>query len=199
MLNFNSLNNQHVVHTQFGLNQGFVYGIGYSYLLPSKRPVALRAGISLPMGQSIFDDVKVKIGAEYCVYRSENFQTSVSAQAIYRRMENSRVAIQNVGTELNLSSGIAKSNWFLLANMGIDNAWFTHLAHSDIYRREVFMHVNDGWYGPFTSSLLHYGISAGWSFTKGDVNLSLGQLIGADFNVKPFLPFYFNVGYNVKM
>jgi len=189
---------KHVANAHFGLDYGITYGIGFSYILPTKRPWALSFGLSLPVGEERVDDLKTKIGAQFCVLKTDLFMVNASFMGVYRRFENDQVRLQNFGSDLKLAGGIAKSKWFLLAEIGFDKAIVTHFKHSDAYKQEIYAMVVDGWYEPATGGNFYYGLQSGYSMTKADITLNIGKVISQDFKTAPFLPFYLNLGYNLK-
>jgi hypothetical protein len=201
-LNWASLKSQqkHLVHMNAGVDYGLVYGAGYSYQLPSKMPVLLNVSASFPSGGKIFDDVKTKIGGQVRLCRINNFQMSASLHGIYRRYENSLVRLQNFGSEMTAVVGYYKPKWFISAEVGFDKAIVTHFKHSESFTTNVYAAVKDGWYEPATGGHFNYGIQTGYSFTNSsDIIVRIGSRLTQDFKTTPLLPFYFQLGYNLKI
>jgi hypothetical protein len=42
-------------------------------------------------------------------------------------------------------------------------------------------------------------LQVGYSFKRNDLYLKAGQVITQDFKTKPFIPFYLQLGYNLKI
>ena len=189
---------KHLLTLNVGWDYGLVYGIGYSYQLKTKMPVLLQASYSIPSGGKLLDDFKAKIGGQVCVYNFHDFRFSASVHGIYRRYENPLVRLQNFGSEMSGIVGYYRPRWFAAGVFGFDKAIVTHFKHSDTYKEYTFAGVRDGWYEPATGGNFHYGLQTGFSMKKSELTLSLGKLITQDFKTKPFLPFYAQVGFNLK-
>lgn len=190
---------KHVVHIGIGWDYGLVYGLGYGYQLNSKIPVLLNASYSFPSGGKLFDDFKTKVGAQALLYRKNNLQMSASINAIYRRYENPLVCLQNFGSEITGNIGYYKPNWFVGAEFGFDKAIVTHFKHSASFKENVFVDVKDGWYMPATGGNFSYGIQTGYSFNSSDITFKIGRATSQDFKTTPLIPYYLQLGYNLKI
>jgi hypothetical protein len=201
ILNWENLqsNQKHVIYLNLGWDYAFKYELGYSYQLKSKFPILLNASYSMPSGNKVLDDFKVKIGAETCFYQINNFQFRGSLHTIYRRYENPFIRLQNFGTEMKIIFGYYKPKWFVASEIGFDKAIVTHFKHSELYRQNGFEGVKDGWYQPATGGNFSYGIQTGYSFKKSDIIFSLGKTITQDFKTAPLIPYYFQLGYVLKL
>ncbi len=189
---------KHLLTLNVGWDYGLVYGIGYSYQLKSKMPVLLQASYSFPSGGKWLDDFKAKIGGQVRVYRIDDFQFSASIHGIYRRYENPLVRMQNFGSEMSGVVGYYRPKWFAAAEVGFDKAIVTHFKHSDTYKEFTYAGVRDGWYEPATGGNFHYGLRTGFSMKKYEFTVSAGKVITQDFKTRPMIPYYANLGFNVK-
>jgi hypothetical protein len=199
-INWGSLKNnqKHIFHVNAGFDYGVVYGIGYSYQFKSKLPALLNISYSLPSGGKLFDDFKTKIGGQVSLYRINSFQFSASVHGIYRRYENPLVRLQNFGSELSGVIGYYKSRWFVAGEFGFDKAIVTHFKHTTEFKAD-FPQVKDGWYEPSTGGNFSYGLQTGYSFNRSDLTLKLGKVLTEDFKTKPSIPYYFQLGYNLRL
>jgi hypothetical protein len=192
-------NQKHLVHVNAGWNYGLVYGAGYSYQLKSKMPVLLNISSSFPSGAKILDDFKTKIGGQIRLYRIRNFQFSASIHGIYRKYENPLVRLQNFGSEMTGVIGYYKPKWFISGELGFDKAIVTHFKHSESYKANVYANVKDGWYEPATGGNFNCGVQTGYSFSRSDIIVKLGAVMTQDFKTTPLIPYYFELGYNLKI
>lgn len=198
-LNWGSLKKEqkHVASIYAGFDYGVTYGIGYSYHLKSKLPMLLNIDFSVPAGENGFDDLKTKIGAKAEVFSYKNIKLIASAHGIYRRYQNPSVRLQNFGSEFTAVAGYYKKRWFAGAEVGFDKAIVTHFKHSSIFKSD-YPAVKDGWYEPATGGNFSYGVQGGYSFKRSDITLKAGKILAEDFKTKPTLPFYLQLGYNIR-
>ncbi|HAS44182.1 MAG TPA: hypothetical protein DCS93_27130 [Microscillaceae bacterium] len=192
-------NNRHIAHIHTSWDHGLVYGLGYSYQLKLKTPILLQASYSLPSGNQLLDDFKVKLGGQVRFYKINYFQFSASLYALYRRFQNPLVRLQNFGTELSIVAGYYKSRWFIAGEFGFDKAVVTHFKHSDRFKTFIYTNVQDGWAEPATGGNFYYGLQAGVSFYKSDLVLKAGLVSEQSFQQTPIIPYYLQLGYNLKI
>ena len=199
-INWENLKNEekHILNVNAGWEYSLVFGIGYGYKLDTKIPIIIEASYSFPSGETIFDDFKTKIGGRINIYQINNFRFNTSIHGSYRRTENPLVVLQNFGCEVSNNIGYYKPKWFVAGEFGFDKAIVTHFKHSDIYK-EVYPDVKNGWYEPSTGGNFNYGIQGGYSFNRSDITLRLGKVITQDFENSPLIPFYAQLGYNLKL
>jgi len=188
--------NRYVVSFHTNFDHATAWGMDYGYRLKTKMPIMLTFGYSLPFGGDVFDDIKVKLGGQVNIVRAGSFQTIVKAHGIIRRYSNTYARMVNFGSEFSANSGIYKKRWFLAAEVGFDKAITTHIKHSSLMK-EYNPDVQSGWYIP-TGGNFSYGIQAGYSFKINDVYARIGKTIEQDFKTQPMMPYYFEVGWNLK-
>lgn len=82
--------------------------------------------------------------------------------------------------------------------MGSIIAIVSHFKHSVTYR-ENFPEAGDGWYEPPTGGNFIYCLQAGVSFGRQDISLRAGNIIAEDFKTVPVLPFFWQLGYNLRI
>jgi hypothetical protein len=199
-INWNSLDNaNHIINANFGLDYSISYGVGYSYKLKTRLPIAISANFSMPSGENLFDDFKTKIGAEILLFNRSKFAGTVSINGIYRRNEMSVVKLQNFGGEVKGRVGYFKPKWFVAAEAGFDKAIVTNFRHSKSFIENIYPDVRDGWYEPSTGGNFLYGLQGGYSFKRTDITLNLGRVVTQDMNASPLIPYYLTVGFNVKI
>lgn len=188
---------RHIVSVNAGLEYSFVAGLSYGYQLKTKMPIVLTADFSMPFGENLLDDHKAKLGATLKFARVGNFHFTGKIQGIFRRYETEFVRLVNFGSDVAATAGYYKKNWFVAGEIGFDKAIVTNFKHSQLYK-DFYPNVQDGWYDPATGGNFSYGIQSGYSFKNSDLTLKLGAVLTEDFKTKPTLPFYFQLGYNIR-
>ncbi|WP_339795198.1 hypothetical protein [uncultured Imperialibacter sp.] len=189
---------RHIAHAHAGFDYAFVYCAGYSRQLSSPIPILATIDFSTPVGNKVLDDFKTKVGGVADLYEFNNFHVSASVHGIYRRYENPMATLQNFGSEFKGAIGYYKSRWFVAGEFGFDKAIVTHFEHSDKFR-ENFPDVKNGWYQPATGGNFSYGLQTGLSFACVDALFRVGKVVTQDFKTNPTIPFYAEIGTNIKI
>jgi hypothetical protein len=158
----------------------------------------LNAEYSFPAGETVFDDFKTKIGGEIKLHQIKNFVFSAKVQGVFRRFDNPSVRMLNFGSEFSGIVGYYKTRWFVASEFGFDKAIVTNFKHSSAMK-ENNPGLQDGWYEPSTGGNFFYGLSGGYSFKQNDIYLKLGKVINQDFKTTPLLPFFLELGYQIKI
>ncbi|RFS16151.1 hypothetical protein [Emticicia sp. C21] len=198
-LNWASLQKEqrHITSINIGLDYGITLGIAYGYQLKAKLPVILVAENSLPSGKNIGDDFKTKIGGQIRWIRVGDLQFSTKVQGVFRRFQNNYARLNNFGSDLSGIIGYYKPKWFLAGEAGFDKAIVTHFKHPDLMKENFA--TKDGWYEPATGGNFYYGLQSGFSWRSHDLTLKAGKIVTQDFKTEPILPFYIQLGYNLKI
>lgn len=200
MINWNNFQQtKHLVFLETGWEHGLTYGVAYGYHPHLKIPMLLNAHISIPSGDKLFDDIKVKMGAQIVILNKPNLKGNISLNGVFRTYENPLVRLVNVGSEMKGILGYYKSKWYVAGELGIDKAIVTHFKHSDSFKENIFHDVQDGWYEPATGGNLLYGIQTGFSRKKFDLTLRVGKVVAEDFKTTPLIPYYLALGFGYKI
>lgn len=182
------------------MNIGWDYaatlGIGYAYRMETKIPVLLNAQFSIPAGEEIADDLKAKLGAQVRVFRRGNFQASVAAYGIYRKLHSDLVTLQNFGSEFTGVAGYYRPKWFVAAEFGFDKAITTYAKHTDLMRQN-YPAVRDGWFVPTGGNFI-LALQTGYSFKILDVNVKVGRVMDQYLKKSATVPLTFQLGVNVR-
>lgn len=199
-INWESLDKdqKHIFNINAGAEYGLTLGAGYGYHLKSKMPIVLNFEYSFPAGNELTDDFKTKIGGYIRIYEVNNFQFSARIHGVFRRYENPYARLLNFGSDMAGIAGYYKHKWFIAGEAGFDKAIVTHFKHSAAYKQN-FPSVKDGWYEPATGGNFYYGLHSGFSFGQNDIYLKGGKVISQDFSTTPLLPYYLQVGYNIRL
>ena len=187
---------KHIVAAGLGYEYGLVYELAYGHVFQTRFfPLVTGISFSTPPGDDRFDDFKVKVGGQVRWFSFSNFQFSTEAVGIFRRYENDFAMLINFGSELSGVLGYYRPGWFLAAEVGFDKAIVTHFKHTDYYT-EINPTVVNGWTNSATGGNLHYGLQAGVSFRKSDLNMRIGKIVAQNFKTAPYIPYYFHLGYS---
>lgn len=189
---------KHIANINIAADHAFTYGFGFGYRINAKRPILLNAEYSFPAGKNLADDFKVKTGAQVRWWQSGKLHVTSKLQGIFRRYHNDYARLLNFGADVSATAGYYKHHWFVAGELGFDKAIITHFKHSDLYKSN-FPGVRDGWYEPSTGGNIYYGIQGGWSGKSKDIYLKLGRLTQQDFKTTPMLPFYAQLGFNLRL
>jgi hypothetical protein len=197
-INWKSLepSEKHILNLNMGFDNSTSIGVGYGYHFDTKMPLLLNIEYSLPFGDKAFDDSKLKIGGQLNVLRLDNFYTTVKAYGIIRRYENELARLLNFGSEFSASAGYYRKKWYAVGEFGFDKAIVTHIKHSDLMK-QYNPDLESGWYIP-TGGNFFYGLQTGYSFDKNEVYAKVGRVLTQDFKTTPLVPYYFQVGWNMK-
>ncbi|MGE0636752.1 MAG: hypothetical protein AB7G44_01860 [Bacteroidia bacterium] len=191
--------NKHIVNINAGMEHGVVFGLGYGYKFKTKLfPIVANLEYSFPSGNKIVDDFKTKIGVQVRWIEFHNFQFSTKIHCVFRRYENNFVRLVNFGSDFSGAVGYYRPKWFVAGEVGFDKAIITHFKHSEMYKGQ-YSGVLDGWYEPATGGNFYYGMQAGFSFKRHDIYLRAGKILTQDFKTAPTIPFYGQLGYNLKI
>ena len=192
-----SKQNKNLLHANIGAEYGITAGLGYHCLIPGKRfPLWIGGEFSMPLGNQLADDFKVKLGAQIRIAAYNYFQFSARVQGIARRYHNQSVTLFNFGSDFAGTLGYYRKHWFWGAEAGFDKAIVTHFKHSDWYKNNIYDNVQDGWYEPATGGDFYYGLQGGFCMKKTDFTLKAGRVLQQDFKSQPLLPFYGHLGVN---
>jgi len=190
--------NKHIVNVNMGLDYGFTYGLGYGYQFKTwVFPTIANIEYSNPSGEKKLDDFKTKLGIHIRLVEFNNFQLSAKIQGVFRKYESDMVRLVNFGSDMNVMAGYYRKIWFFAAEGGFDKAIVTHFKHSQ-KAEDRFPGVVGGWYLPATGGNYYYGLQTGFSFWKNDIYLKAGKVINQNLRTTPMLPFYAQVGYNLR-
>lgn len=199
-INWHSLQKtSHIVTASFGFDYSVSYGIGYGYKLTTKLPIVINTQLSLPSGETPFDDFKIKLGGQMQLFNRSGFVGAISLYSLYRRHETRYVRLQSFGSDMKGTFGYYKAKWFATAEAGFDKAIISHFKHTQDFKDNIFDEVADGWMEPPTGGNFYYGLQTGYSLKKADVTLTLGRVTTQDFRILPTIPFYLNVGLNYRL
>ncbi|HNV98585.1 MAG TPA: hypothetical protein PKL06_04385 [Chitinophagales bacterium] len=179
-----------LIFGKFGVEYGVCYSLGGGYLTQLLGfPILLNASISLPVGETPFDDKKTKLGATIKWYSYKGFTVSTDIHGVYRSYENTYVHLDNFGSDLSATVGYYASHWFFAGQVGFDKAIATKYEHTPVYQ-SIYPEVVNGWYEPASGGNFYYGLGAGATFYHYTIGMRAGKILNENFYAGPMLPFY---------
>lgn len=199
-LNWESLKeqDQHLVNLNLTGEHGLGYGLGYGYQVRNKLvPVIVSTEFSAPSGEVPFDEFRLKLGGQVRWAKYRNFQFSTRTYGVFRRYENDFGRLLNFGCDLSGVAGYYRPKWFAAGEVGFDKAIVTHFKHSQDYK-DQYADAVGGWYKPSTGGTFRYGLQAGFSAGRHDIYLRGGKVLNQDFKTRPVMPYYAQIGYNIR-
>jgi hypothetical protein len=188
---------RHIASINAGLDYGLTAAVAYHYQLKTRLPFVMGAMYSMPAGKNLMDDFKTKIGGQIRWIRVGDFHFSTAIYGVFRRYENNYARLTNFGCDITGAIGYYRTKWFLAGETGFDKAIVTHFKHSDLMKENFA--ARDGWYVPATGGNFYYGIQSGFSWRSHDIMIKAGRVISQDFKTAPLLPFYVQLGYNLRI
>ena len=114
------------------LNFGYEYGVttqlGCARKINASLPLLLTLDYSTPKGKDVFDDFKVRIGAQAPLYTHGNFNFTAKVYGNFRRHQTRFVRMASFGSEITGLIGYYKSSWHFAGEFGFDKSITTHFA-----------------------------------------------------------------------
>ncbi|HXF99439.1 MAG TPA: hypothetical protein VNL69_01580 [Bacteroidota bacterium] len=198
-INWRSLeeNQRNIIQLNFGYDYGMTAQACYGHMFTFIRPVVVGVDFSLPMGEHLVDDFKIKIGAQFEVVEMGGFSATLRISSIFRRYENALVRIVSFGSDLGLVAGYYRPTWHAAGEFGFDKSIVSHLKHSDIMRG-YFPQIRDGWYIP-SGGHFYYGIQAGKTLGQSmHLTLRIGATNVQDGDEQEVIPYYLQLGLGMR-
>lgn len=183
------------------LNVGYDYGataqVGYHRYFTVFRPVVLGLDFSFPMGSDLFDDYKVRPGAQMEIFEVHGFSATLRIASVFRRYRTQLVKVASFGSDFAVLAGYYQPTWSVAGEFGFDKSITSQLKHSDVMR-ENFPAIKDGWYLP-TGGNYYYGIQGGKTLGENfDLSLRLGATNAQINDENAVLPVYVQLGLGTR-
>jgi hypothetical protein len=199
-INWKSINSgQNSLATfKFGYDFGVTAQLGYGRFMNIYNPVLLSVDFSIPMGNKLFDDFKIRYGGYIELYEKNNFAVTAKVLGNFRRYQTTMVRIASLGADLSALAGYYKPTWHAAAEVGFDKAISSHLKHSEEMREIAYADIKDGWYR-WTGGNWHYGIQGSKTVGRSyEITIQLGVTNAEGNDEDAILPFFFQLGLNKK-
>lgn len=198
--NWGNLNPERPLTLQLsaGLEHGIVFGTGITTLQNFPLfPVVSQVEFSVPYGEDILDDFKIKLGGQINWWHSGSWNFSTKIQGVFRRYQQEFVRLVNFGSDLGGTFGYYRPHGFIAAEVGFDKAIVTHFKHAEVYYT-IHPEVVDGWYEPSTGGNFYYGIQTGLSLSRIELVVRAGKMLPQDFRTELLFPLYAQLGLNLN-
>ncbi len=198
-INWRSIqDHKNVASVNLGLDFGTTVQVMYYRQVSAFRPILLGGDFSIPFGETLLDDFKVRWGGQIEVFEYNGFSVTGKVLANFRRYENDLVRMASFGSEFALISGYYRPTWHVGFEVGFDKSIITHLKHSDVMRDYVYADIQDGWYIPSGGNWF-YGLHG--SKTVGSSTELTGRFGFTNAERKDedaMFPVYLQLGFNKK-
>jgi hypothetical protein len=173
-----------------GADFGTNYGLSYGYKLPGSHPIVLGAELSVPFGNQLLDDWKVRLNGQSELWHNDRLSWGIKPGIILRRYQSDAARLYNIGAEITTTFGYYRPKWGGAIEVNYDRALFTHIQHNML--RDYYPAIRDGWYGG-TGGNFKFGIKANYSFKSWNIVVKTGKMYAQDFKDNPTLPFFFDI------
>jgi hypothetical protein len=188
-------------HNMLQMNIGYDYGLtaqmGYGRMFTMLRPAMVGLDISIPMGNNLLDDFKVRLGGQIEILEIGGFSASVRIASVFRKYQSSMVNVVSFGSDFALVTGYYAPTWSAGGEFGFDKAITSRFVHSGAMR-ERYPEVKDGWYVP-TGGHYYYGFQGGKTLGENlDVSLRVGATSAQKKDVDALVPLYLQLGLGVR-
>jgi hypothetical protein len=190
---------KHIINAQIGAEHGLVYELGYGHQLRlAGMTTILSAEYSAPSGSQLIDDFKAKTGVQVQMIEHRSFHLSAKVQGVFRRYQNGLSRMLNFGSDMSITGGYYRKQWFAAGEGGFDKAIVSHFKHSAAYKAN-YEGATNGWYEPSMGGNFYFGLGAGYAINKYDIYLKGGRMLGQDLKSRPTLPYYAYLGCNIRL
>ena len=183
------------------LNAGYDFGVttqlGYYRTFTMIKPAMVGLDFSLPMGNSLLDDFKVRLGGQVEVVEFHGFSAAIKISSVFRRYQTELVRIVSFGSDFAVLAGYCTPTWSVGGEFGFDKSITSQIKNSEIMRA-YFPAIKDGWYVP-TGGHYYYGIQGGKTIGESfDLSLRLGATRAQFDDENAVLPLYLQMGLGMR-
>lgn len=198
-INWRSLreDQNNLLQFSYGYDCGVTAQAGYYRTFTVFRPAAAGLDISVPMGNNLFDDYKIRLGVQIELLEVDGFSVTARLTSAFRRYESELVNISSFGADYAIGAGYYGPTWSVGGEFGLDKAITSRLMHSDLMK-ENFPGIKDGWYVP-TGGHWFYGFYGDKTLGETlDLFVRVGATEAQENDDKPTIPYYLQVGLGVR-
>jgi hypothetical protein len=186
-----------IIRFNFGYDYGVTAQLGYNRLFTMIRPVVVGLDLSVPMGNVLLDDFKVRLGGQMEIVDLDGFSAAIKISSVFRRYQTQLVRIASFGSDFGLVAGYYSPSWYAAGEFGFDKSITSYLKHSDVMKA-YFPGIKDGWYIP-SGGNYYYGIQGGKTIGDSfDLSLRLGATTAQDHDENAVLPYYAQLGLGMR-
>jgi hypothetical protein len=191
-----SLERKSSIQASFGLNMAAMANLEYGRTLSIKEnPFILSANATLPFGENILDDYRLAINLSSNTFKKGNWAMPAHLGLFATTTENKMNRMVSSGIHISINPGYYKKSWFVATEITYDKFLFSHIKNSKHYKEVYYSEAKDGWYKN-TGGNFHFGLIAGKSLKKGELNIKLGMITTEQLNLV-LVSYYAQVGYRI--
>jgi hypothetical protein len=185
----------HAVGLSTGLDSAMIARLGYSYRLrPSfwDHDVLLQSAFTMPIATPDFADSRLETGLRTTAVAYKNLRLQLGLGALLLNTSNVAFSANGLGVAATLLPGYQSEHWGLMAELGYEKMFATHLRPSDLYLERGYAGAKSGWYAD-TAGNFRLGLRGGARLGAVEINARLG--VTATEQGTPLLPpFYGTLG-----
>ena len=186
-----------IIQLNFGYDYGVTAQVAYNRSLSMIRPVVVGLDFSVPMGNVLLDDFKVRLGGQMEIVALDGFSATIKISSVFRRYQTQLVRIASFGSDFGLVAGYYSNSWYAAGEFGFDKSITSYLKHSDVMRT-YFPGIKDGWYIP-SGGNYYYGVQGGKTIGDSfELSLRLGATTAQDRDENAVLPYYAQLGLGMR-
>jgi hypothetical protein len=186
-----------IVHLRTGAEYGFVAGIGYARVLPlADRHLVLTSDATLPWASLDTSDYRLRLGVMMPLLSARRWKLAAALAPTFRGLKTEIARLASLGADTAFVAGYYSRHWFTAAEVGLDWAITSYVAHSQSYRDSVHAGARDGWYAN-PGGNVRAGAQAGASFGRYEAVLRAG-VVRDTAGEEPLLPIYGTLVLNAK-
>ena len=188
---------RNIVQINPGFDFGFTAQVGYARSFEMFRPVIAGIDITIPSGNDLFDDFKVRLGGQMEVVQIDGFSATIKILGVFRRYQSDLVRVGSFGADMGLVAGYYQETWYAAGEFGFDKAVATNLRHTALMK-SMYPGIRDGWYVP-TGGHYYFGVQGGK--TLGDlfeISLRGGYTRAQKHDENAVVPYYAQLGVGVR-
>lgn len=190
-INWRADNKNHIVSTYFGADYSFYYGLSYGYLLDTKfKPLVIGTELTLPFGEDLFDDWRLRTSVQAELWEKSNFSFSLKPAFILRKYESPLAEMYNIGADLSMIVGFIKPNWGITPVINYDRSISTYISHDLL--KDDYPQIVDGWYNT-SGGNFKFGVKGNVSIKSWNSFITIGKHFGQNFEDNPTFPFFFEL------
>lgn len=186
---------RHAVSLEVGMDSAVAASLGYTHCWrPSfwNHDILFYGRLGVPVAGFDLADSSLETGARTTVLARGNLRLQLAVGPVLRNTRNRLFSANAIGVQLTLLPGYQSERWGLMADLGYEKMFATHLRHSTLYKDTYYNGAKSGWYSD-TAGTFRLGGRAGVRI--GDVLLSvrLGAMI-SERGALHLPPFYGMIG-----
>lgn len=152
-----------------------------------KYPISVGLETTIPLFDFDLNDIRVKIVTEATLLRKKNFEVRGGINPLIVNLKMQTERMTSLGADFHLFAGITNSKWNIGLTSTYNQVFSTHIKHTDKYKNNVFLDVQDGWYKN-TASNIRLGIHANRTLNKFNIYIDGGLSKTGTFNNYLFVP-----------